>query len=265
MREFPGQASGLQYLAGPTPTRLVAVAALPQSTAALQLLWLLTRQSWPGEAQTLVLDGQASEKADGLSHWLDKPAARLAALVSPDGLTPVISARLGLLTLCECARTEGAARARERLMAALPAGAMVLLSAPPEMLAMLLMDSDVHPLVALDGGPRAVVSAYNALKVLLHAGGLHPVLVPMHVPARHAELQRAEQAVLRCCREHLGEPVQSWPVAYHDDHVAGTVSVPESWWLRVLDSALAPETGQAAGAVAWQPRQSAQEMAFRSR
>ena len=31
----------------------------------------------------------------------------------------------------------GAARARERLMAALPAGAMVLLSAPPEMLAKL--------------------------------------------------------------------------------------------------------------------------------
>ena len=85
-----------------------------QLHALLQLLWLLTRQSWPGEAQTLVLDGQASEKADGLSHWLDKPAARLAALVSPDGLTPVISARLGLLTLCECARTEGAARARER-------------------------------------------------------------------------------------------------------------------------------------------------------
>lgn len=264
MRDFPGQASGLQHIAGPAPTRLVAVAALPQSTAALQLLWLLTRQPWQGGAPVLVLDGQAAEQADGLSHWLRQPDAGLAALAAFDGHTPVVSARDGLLALCEQAREQGAAEARQRLLAAMPAGALVLLSAPPDVLAMLMMDSDVHPLVALDGGPRAVVSAYNALKVLLHAGGVRPVLVPMHVPARRAVLQRAEQAVLRCCREHLGETVQSWPVAYHDDHAAGQVSVPESWWLRVLDSALAAQAARGPHPAGWQSRQPAQEMAFRS-
>lgn len=260
MREFLGQASGLQFLADPESTRLLAVTALPQSNAALQLLWMLTRQPWPGELHTLVLDGQAAEGTDGLSHWLDRPAAQLASLVTPDGLPPIVPARHGLLTLCEQARTEGAGKARERLMAALPAGALVLLNASPDVLAMLMMDSDARPLVALDGGPRAVVSAYNALKVLLHAGSLHPVLVPLHVPARRAEIQRAEQSVLRCCQEHLGEPVQSWPVAYHDDHAAGAVSVPESWLSRVLDSALAPDTAAAMRLT----RPPLQKMGFRS-
>lgn len=264
MREFPGQASGLQHLVGTQPTRLVAVSALVQSTAALQLLWLLTRQPWGGEAPTLVLDAQAAENGEGLSHWLARPTARLQALAGPDGLTPLLPAREGLLTLCELARTDGAAAARARLMAALPAGSLVLLSAPPEMLAMLLMDSDVHPLVALDAGPRAVVSAYNALKVLLHAGGVRPVLVPMHVKARAAELQRAETAVRRCCLEHLGEAVQSWPVAYHDDHAAGAVSVPESWWLRVLDSALTQEAGGPMPVGARQHTSPTRTMAFRS-
>lgn len=264
MREFPGQASGLQHLAGPTPTRLVAVASLAQSTAALQLLWLLTRQPWGGEAPTLVLDGQAGEHGQGLSHWLHHPTARLEALFSADGLTPVLPAREGLLELCELARKDGATAARVRLMAALPAGALVLLSAPPEVLAMLLMDSEVHPLVALDAGPRAVVSAYNALKVLLHAGGVRPVLVPMYVRARATELKRAELAVQRCCLEHLEESVQSWPVAYHDDHAAATVSVPESWWLRVLDSALAQEADRPAPAHAWRAHLPAREVAFRS-
>lgn len=260
MREFPGQASGLQHLVGGEPTRLVAVAALPQGTAALQLLWLLTRQPWPGDMHTLVLDGQAPDGADGLLPWLHKPGAQLTPWLTPDGLTPVVPARDGLLALCEQARTQGAAAARERLMAVLPAGTVVVLSAPPEVLAMLMMDSDVRPLVALDGGPRAVVSAYNALKVLLHAGGLHPVLVPLHVPARQTQTRRAEQAVLRCCRDHLGEPVHSWPVAYHDDHAVGAVSVPESWLSRVLDSALAPDTAAAVRL----PRRPLQEMAFRS-
>lgn len=264
MREFPGQARGLQYLAGPTPTRLVAVAALPQSTAALQLLWLLTRQPWSGEAPTLVLDGQAGERADGLSHWLRQPATGWAALAATDGHVPVVPARDGLLALCEQARTQGAAVARARLMAALPAGALVLLSAPPSLLAVLLQDSDVHPLVALDGGPRAVVSAYNALKVLLHAGGVRPVLVPLLQPARADGVRRAEQSVLHCCSEHLEEAVQSWPVAYHDDHVAGQVSVPENWWLRVLDSALSTPTARVTDAAARPLRPPVQEMAFRS-
>ena len=264
MREFPGQASGLQHLVGPTPTRLVAVASLAQSTAALQLLWLLTRQPWHGESPIIVLDGQATEREHGLSDWLQRPAAKLEALASVDGLTPVLPAREGLLALCERARTEGAEAARLRLMSALPAGALVLLSAPAEVLSMLLMDSDVHPLVALDAGPRAVVSAYNTLKVLLHAGGVRPVLVPMFVRARATELKRAELAVLRCCSEHLGESVQSWPVAYHDDHAAGAVSVPESWWLRVLDSALAQETGWPSPSRDGRGHRPARDVAFRS-
>lgn len=264
MREFPGQASGLQHLVGPAPARLVAVTALAQSTAALQLLWLLSRQPQPGEAPTLVLDGQAAENGEGLSLWMAHPQARLAPCACPDGLPVVVPAREGLLALCEQARLSGAARARAQLLAALPPGALVLLNAPPEALAMLLMDSDVHPLVALDAGPRAVVSAYNALKVLQHAGGVTPVLVPLHNRAHAAELRRAEQAVLRCCREHLGESVQSWPVAYHDDHAATQVSVPESWWLRVLDTALAQDAGEPATVVGRQPARFDQEVAFRS-
>ncbi len=247
MLDFSGQASGLRHLMALPPTRMIAVAALPQGAAPWRLLWLLMRQRSPGDVPVLVLDGLAAEHGDGLGAWLAHPGAAAAA---PDGVLP---AREGLLALCDTARREGSAAARRQLLQALPLGAIALLNAPPDVLAMLFMDSDVHPLVALDSGPRAVVEAYNAIKILCHAGGVHPVLVPLVTGVRTPELRRAETAVRQCCAQHLGEAVQSWPVAYHDAQTAGDAAAPESWWLRVLDSALAQEADHPAVA----PRQGA--------
>ena len=94
---------------------------------------------------------------------------------------------------------------------------------------------------------KALVEAYNTAKVLLQAGDLLPVLVPMagatrgHTGGLQA-LEAPVQALAQCARTHLGEDLQIWPVAYDESRDTPAQRVPEAWWHKVLDSALVVTT-----------------------
>lgn len=258
MFDLHDQAHGLLTRVPVPTTRLLAVPATAHGGVAHQLLWLLARRLAREGEQVLVLDGMASETTGtGLSALL---AANPSAppLWRADWTDDVVSgvhimpARQGLLRLANQAHGQGGDRCVQRLVQAVPDGVFVLLTAPVELLAVLLQATAARPLVPLDAQPRTLVEAYNAAKVLLQAGEVMPVLVPMApagrgVSARAAALDAPVQALAQCAHQHLGVDLQIWPVAYDESRDTPANRVPESWWFKVLDSALTVTSQEMAG------------------
>lgn len=253
MFDVVDQAHGLQAFAPVASTRVLVVPATAHGGVAHRLLWLLARRLAGQGEQVLVIDGMANETPGaGLLGLLD--AAPGAPVLWPgdwteDAVTGVhiLPGRLGLQQLGRPAQRAGADASLSLLAQALPQGVFVLLTAPVEVLAVLLRGSQARPLVPLDGQPRTLVEAYNTAKVLLQAGDLLPVLVPMagatrgHTGGLQA-LEAPVQALAQCARTHLGEDLQIWPVAYDESRDTSAQRVPEAWWHKVLDSALVVTT-----------------------
>lgn len=254
MFDVVDQAQGLQAYAPVASTRVLVVPATAHGGVAHRLLWLLARRLAGQGEQVLVIDGMANEAAGtGLRALLEAPPG--AAVPWPgdwteDAVTGVhiLPGRLGLLQMGQPTHRPATGAAADtgltRLARALPTGVFVLLTAPVEVLAVLLQGSQARPLVPLDGQPRSLVEAYNAAKVLLQAGDLRPVLVPMAGSGRQGDagglqaLEAPVQALAQCARTHLGEDLQIWPVAYDESQDTPAQRVPEAWWHKVLDSAL---------------------------
>lgn len=253
------QAHGLLACVSAPSTRLLVVPATAHGGVAHQLLWLLARRLAREGEQVLVVDGMASEAAGtGLRALLDtapdtSPGGPAGAPVPwPGDWTEdvvagvhILPARRGLLQLANQAHGQPAGGTLRRLAQALPSGVFVLLTAPADLLAVLLQGTAARPLVPLDAQPRSLVEAYNAAKVLLQAGELSPVWVPMASSSRFAggrgldALDAPVAALAQCARTHLGVDVQIWPVAYDESRDTPADRVPEPWWFKVLDSALA--------------------------
>ena len=256
MFDLHDQAHGLLTCVPAPCTRLLVVPATAHGGVAHQLLWLLARRLARQGEPVLVIDGMASEPAGGgLLALLDASGRAVAPWPGgcDDGVTGVhiVPGRLGLLRLGNQAHGRAAGASVQSLAQALPEGAFVLLTAPVEVLAVLLQGTTARPLVPLDAQPRTLVEAYNAAKVLLQAGELRPVLVPMAPAGRFANAQPGlsaldapVQALAQCARTHLGVDLQIWPVAYDESRDTPADRVPEPWWFKVLDSALTvtPET-----------------------
>jgi hypothetical protein len=257
------QAHGLQAWAPAQATRLLVVPATAHGGVAHQLLWLLARRLAREGEQVLVLDGMAHEAADaGLRALLDAQLKTPSGAPVPwpgewteDAVTGVhiMPGRQGLMQLGNQAHGQAGGAAVQRLAQALPPGVFVLLTAPVEVLAVLLQGTAARPLVPLDAQPRSLVEAYNAAKVLLQAGELLPVLVPMAPAGRFANgrglaaLEAPVQALAQCARTHLGVDLQIWPVAYDESRDTPADRVPEPWWFKVLDSALTVTSEVTAG------------------
>jgi len=245
------QSQGLLHGVPAAPIRLLVVPATAHGGMAHQLLWLLARRLTREGELVLVIDGMADEPSGG---WL------LARLQQPgrqsvgwpiewpeDGVAGVhiLPGRQGLLQLGNQAQAHARGGSVDRLAAVVPDGAFVLLTAPVEVLAVVLQAAAVRPLVPFNGQPRSLVEAYNAIKVLVQAGDMRPVLVPMAPASRHAAdtglatLDAPAQALVQCAQAHLGVDVPRWPVAYDEKGSASGDRVSESWWYKVLDSALA--------------------------
>jgi len=229
------------------------VPATTHGGVAHRLLWLLARRLARQGEQVLVIDGMANESPDaGLQALLDAPPG--AAVPWPGDWTEdpvtgvhIMPGRQGLLRLGRRSPSQGGSSSVQRLAGALPQGAFVLLTAPVEVLAVLLQGSAARPLVPLDAHPRALVAAYHPAQVLLQAGEVSPVLVPMAAAARPGSgrdsglqaLEAPVQALAQCVRTHLGEDLQIWPVAYDESSTVPADRVAEAWWLKVLDNAWA--------------------------
>lgn len=249
MFELYDQAQGLQACPLVQPTRLLVVPATAHGGVAHQLLWLLARRLAREGEQVLVLDGMDNESAaNGLSALL--AATSGAPVPWPGDWTEdvvsgvhIMPGRQGLMQLGNQAHGRAAGASVSRLIQALPQGVFVLLTAPVELLAVVLQGTAARPLVPLDAQPRCLVEAYNSAKVLLQAGELLPVLVPMAPAGRNNRtglqaLDAPVQALAQCARTHLGVDLQIWPVAYDESRDTPADRVPEPWWFKVLDSAL---------------------------
>lgn len=121
-----------------------------------------------------------------------------------------------------------------------PPGAVVLLHAPLEALAVLLADSEARPLVGVTHGPRDVVEAYNAVKVLWQVAMLIPVVLLMDSGQPHpdASLERVSETLRANCERHLCRVPVIWPLEYHRSVNMPSGLIDPSCVLKVLDTAL---------------------------
>ena len=199
------QAYGLQGWDLQPRTRVIPVAASDSGTLSLELVWQLE--------QMLSAQGHPVEVVDSL-RGLDTRAA-----------------------------ASGHVAVLQRWLRGIPQGSVVVLHAPMEALAVLLADSTARPLVAMGADRRAVVQAYNTIKVLVQVGELEPVVVPMGDTDQARALSKAARALRDACEHRLDTSVSVWPLEYHENNIKDTrLSPQETCMLKVLDSALVLDT-----------------------
>jgi hypothetical protein len=200
MPEFTfDQAHGLQRWALQPPTRVVSVVASGDGPGSLELLWALE---------------QAFQA-------LGFPVAVVEGL---HGLRPQDA-------------EQGHQAVLGRWLAAVPRGSVVLLHVPLNALAVLLADSCARPLVVMAPSLTSVVQAYNAVKVLVQAAGLQPVVV-MAGDANASGQESVTRSLLDTCEKQLGVVPAVWPLGYYREHSGNGRSWQDANLLKVLDSAL---------------------------
>lgn len=208
------QAHGLQALELRPPTRVLPVVASAEGERSLELLWRLEQG-----LRALGLPVLVQEGARGL-RVADAEAGHRAVL--------------------------------RRWLDGVPPGGVVLLHAPLDALTALLADSPARPLVALTDAPKALVGAYNAVKVLHQAAALQPIVLRLEggtdappEPEASTRLAQAEQALRTTCQQRLGWVPVVWPLGYHpSSNRASAGRLAESGWLKLLDSALMIEESE---------------------
>lgn len=196
------QASGLQALKILPAIRVLPVISSADDACSLELLWRLER--------ALSHQGFAVEVVEGARGLRVHDAAA--------GVVDIVS----------------------RWVQGAPPGSVVLVHAPLEVIAALLSDSQARPLVALGAQPRALVDAYNAIKVLDQVAGLRPVvldLVDETVSVEQTE-SRVARALRHSCEHHLGRVPTIWSLGYDHSMNACLDHSEEASVLKVLDTAL---------------------------
>ncbi len=216
------QGVGLQGLAFQTAPHLVVLASHEDRATELPLLWDLC-QSWTELGYpVVVLDATQSESAErpGLQQLLD-PHCRPHERPQPalDTAWAIHPARLGLGQLCQ--RTAAPLTALAQLFAQHD---VVLLYMPADQLAEQLEGQGIEPLLAVSAQERSVLTAYQAVKMLLVKGKLQPTLVTLvdsadaDSLAHSAKLQHSLQG---CAMSFLGRRVTALQV---DTHAASDAS-----------------------------------------
>ncbi|NDP39589.1 MAG: hypothetical protein GZ093_12695 [Rhodoferax sp.] len=169
------QGAGLQRMALQSAPRVVAVASHGQQQGELPLLWSLCTTLVDLGHSVAVLDATTIESADnpGLAHMLDD-----AHLQGDDSSAPlswsVIPAALGLAQLCQpMARPGGSLAPLSELFQRY---GIVVIYAQAGLLADLLPDSGIEPLLTVAPVKMSAVTAYQALKQLLQSTKLRPTM-----------------------------------------------------------------------------------------
>lgn len=215
---------------------MVPVVLLRETAVAFELLWALGSGLIGMGHPVVALDASCRERPGqpGLAQYLD--GSLMAQMDSGEGDWLSLAAQTGLETLMHTATTLGAPAALARLAVLFPVDAVVLVLAPKEWVCVLFEDTAAQPLVPFVLQPAGVVDAYGATKVLLHAGGMSPVLVPTTTSGQPASASAALHTLLATSRTHLGqEPsVWDWPHAGPESRHG----VYSAWMLRMFSSAL---------------------------
>lgn len=211
------QAVGLQAMALQASPRMLALASHGDPASELPLLWNLCSTLAELGYSVLVLDATHSESAQspGLEQLIDGASAMQDRL---DPLVPwtILPAALGLKRLCQ-ASAAGQASLR-KLTGLSQSCSVMILYASAATLVSLLPHSGVAPLLAVAAGKKALVSAYQALKLLLLNGGLRPSIACM-LESIESERVESDLALNRnlqdCAMTFLGYQLES--VSLGDD------------------------------------------------
>lgn len=251
------QGAGLQSLGAPMSPRLVVMASHEDQPSELPLLWQLCR-AWSALGYpVIVLDATQTESANqpGLQQLLD---AQGRSQEGPgevqDTEWAIYPAAAGLRQLCEGAPRPGDAATLTALTQLFPRYDVVLLYVNAATLATSLPDSGIEPLLAVCPNERSVLTAYQALKLLLINGRLQPTIVSMlasNDTEQHANGAGPNKSLQGCAMSFLGRQITTLTVDLQasDDQVAPDI---DRLALRLLECGVAPPAS--ATAVAWQQR-----------
>ena len=215
------QAQGLHSYTPQRELRLLPVVAPPEDGPWLELLWQLCAHLQRLGYPVAVLDGTALEShhSPGLAQLLGaRPGAQgLDAAAAHDLSLAVLPAARGLAWLADRAQL-GDDGVLQRLQPLLRAYAAVVLYAPAERLAPLLLGSASIPLVMTGPGAQGMVRSYRQLKHLaLHAGVRCTVaaVVPPQAAAQPHQTAQVLATLQRSAHRHLGLQVHTTTVATH--------------------------------------------------
>lgn len=212
------QGSGLQGLSSQASPRLVVMASHDDRPSELPLLWSLCA-AWSDLGYfVVVLDATQTESPanPGLQQLL-APSGRPEEMPreAMDSAWSIYPAALGLGQLCTASQHAGDAAPLEELEHLFPNYDVVLLYADAGMLASSLPDSAIEPLLAVTTNERSVLTAYQALKLLLLNGRLQPTLVSMVDATDQSSLASARnmnRSLQGCAMNFLGRQVTTLSV-----------------------------------------------------
>lgn|GEM_PF-735515 len=230
------QAAGLRTASERGTVKLVPVVLGRDIATAFDMLWMLGAGLSVLGHGVVALDASTRE---------DSGRPGLAQHLRGEGIDPamgdeapltILAAQTGLEELLTTSATLGAAAALTRLAGVFPADTVVLVLAPKEWLSVLFEDTVARPLVPFALQPTGVVDAYSATKVLLQAGNLQPVLVPVRGEGPQDMEHQALGVLLETSRKHLGAMPDCWPLP---DPIPGeSRDALSQWMLRIVESAL---------------------------
>lgn len=213
------QAVGLHCYTPQRELRLLPVLSQPDDGPWLEMLWQLCSHLQRLGYPVVVLDGTAQEgpHSPGLAQLLGArpwPGAETLNANTGDSSLAVLPAARGLAWLAGQAQL-GNGGALQRLQPLLRAYAAVVLYAPPEQLAPLLLGSASMPLVMTGPGAQGMVRSYRQLKhMALHAGVPCTVaaIVPPHASAQPRQTAEALATLQRSAHRHLGQQIHTTTV-----------------------------------------------------
>lgn len=231
------QAAGLRSVRTPGAVKLVPVALGRDTATAFDMLWMLGAGLSVLGHGVVALDAATREHdaRPGLAQQLRSDAAEAADGTADDSLH-ILAAQAGLEDLLGTASSLGTSAALSRLAGCFAADTVVLVLAPKEWLSVLFEDTGARPLVPFSLQPTGVVDAYSATKVLLQAGNLQPVLVPVRGEGPQDMERQALGVLLDTARKHLGTQPDCWPLP--DPRPGESRDVLSQWMLRIVESAL---------------------------
>lgn len=215
--------------------KLVPVVLGRDANTAFDMLWMLgAGLSVLGHA-VVALDStsQESPAQPGLAELLG--GNEVDSAEAGEGLH-ILAAQSGLKTLLATVPQAGPHSALERLAACFEADTVVLVLASKEHLSVLFDDTAARPLIPLLPEPMGVVDAYSAVKVLMHAANVQPVLVPVRGEGPEEMEQQALKVLLQTAHKHLGRAPDCW--ALPDNRPGENRHALSGWMLKIVGSAL---------------------------
>ena len=240
MRETPyHQASGLDSLARAHSARLVAMVSHGDAKAELPFLWRLCLTWVKLGYPVTVLDAGSVESAHnpGLAQLLE---CAYDTVTSNQDATAwsVLPSATGLHSLRPAA---GAANALTTRLASLFADdGVVIVYASADTLLGLLPDTPIQPLMVVSSKPESLLKSYLALKRLLGAGHLAPLVVEPPQPAASpttAAGTSAGAALADCAKNFLGHKL-NWMRLQSSQEDSAPAADLQRMALRILESAL---------------------------